>query len=711
MILDVVNDSDCSFVHDGEWLKSGDFKTARSTPIAARSKTRIELSAGAVDGVSGVIWWVDSSSDHNVYLSLALSRHRLGSWFVCYAGVPPANLKSELSSAPKLESSADGSFTGSRPGCEWVGTPEGVSLRILPDLPGFVPASLSELLAEEAKPLGHDDAHDLQTGDAADEHNLAFSPPTRKGPDADRPPTGDFMAQTRPKDASDGFLRGLKTAGAGLAGGALAVVSAPVAGAKSGGAMGFLKGIGVGVVGGAVLAVGGVGCGIAQVGRGIVHAPAAHKARREEKVWDQELGCWVEVDLVALERQAMEEEDAEAADKSTSSASSGRHSDPSATTVADTEYYDLLKVQPGASASEIKKAYYKEARQCHPDKNLGDEAATEKFQKLSTVYQVLSDPEIRKKYDKDGKAGVAEQKTVQMDPAAFFGLLFGSERFLPWTGELHIAMQADHFTKSAEEDEDKLLPGGLKRRQLRREVHCACYLRERLDRFVYSHDEEGFQKQMHAEAQDLATAQFGPELLQALGEIYQARAEIYLANELVGRFSLSKRIASAKHNGLVLRNGIRFYRTAAGSLIRAGKVYNAASKIKEGDKSHEPGESEERSPEEATKRQEQEKKVEEAMDNALPYFLKTAWAYVSRDIDSTVKMVGRKFLQDKSVPWQIRIRRAQALRCLGHIFFEEGIFAAGRAIAAGAEDSAAVAQGAQAKALLQEAMMGAMREK
>eukprot|EP00435_Cladocopium_sp_Y103_P026529 s851_g6.t1 len=92
--------------------------------------------------------------------------------------------------------------------------------------------------------------------------------------------------------------------------------------------------------------------------------------------------------------------------------------------------------RPNASPSDIKKAYYKEARLCHPDKNPGDAEATTKFQKLSTIYQVLSDPELRKKYDRDGKDGVNDaQKNVQMDARAFFGLLFGSERFEPWTGE------------------------------------------------------------------------------------------------------------------------------------------------------------------------------------------------------------------------------------------------------------------------------------
>ena len=48
--------------------------------------------------------------------------------------------------------------------------------------------------------------------------------------------------------------------------------------------------------------------------------------------------------------------------------------------VVDTTYYDLLEVNTSANSAEIKKAYYKKARECHPDKNPDDEEAKVKFQ-------------------------------------------------------------------------------------------------------------------------------------------------------------------------------------------------------------------------------------------------------------------------------------------------------------------------------------------
>jgi molecular chaperone DnaJ len=64
--------------------------------------------------------------------------------------------------------------------------------------------------------------------------------------------------------------------------------------------------------------------------------------------------------------------------------------------------YDTLGVAKNASQDEIKKAYRKLARQYHPDKNAGDKEAEEHFKEVQTAYDVLSDEEKRKQYDRFG---------------------------------------------------------------------------------------------------------------------------------------------------------------------------------------------------------------------------------------------------------------------------------------------------------------------
>src|SRR5216684_3545627 len=66
------------------------------------------------------------------------------------------------------------------------------------------------------------------------------------------------------------------------------------------------------------------------------------------------------------------------------------------------DYYSTLGVAKTATEKEVKQAFRKLARKHHPDVNPGDKTAESKFKEINEAYEVLGDPEKRKKYDELG---------------------------------------------------------------------------------------------------------------------------------------------------------------------------------------------------------------------------------------------------------------------------------------------------------------------
>ena len=97
------------------------------------------------------------------------------------------------------------------------------------------------------------------------------------------------------------------------------------------------------------------------------------------------------------------------------------------------DYYEILGVPKSASAEDIRKAFRTLALKFHPDRNPGDKEAEKKFKEISQAYDVLSDDEKRKQYDRFGPEGLRGYATRDFEGASFedifrsFGDIFGGE--------------------------------------------------------------------------------------------------------------------------------------------------------------------------------------------------------------------------------------------------------------------------------------------
>ncbi|GKY94297.1 hypothetical protein MPSEU_000395500 [Mayamaea pseudoterrestris] len=84
------------------------------------------------------------------------------------------------------------------------------------------------------------------------------------------------------------------------------------------------------------------------------------------------------------------------------------------------DFYKILGVAKGASTQEIKRAYRQKAKEFHPDSNPGSDT-TEQFQEINRAYEVLNNPDLKKKYDMFGEQGLGTSAASDATSGSPFG--------------------------------------------------------------------------------------------------------------------------------------------------------------------------------------------------------------------------------------------------------------------------------------------------
>ncbi|KAH6820309.1 DNAJ heat shock N-terminal domain-containing protein [Perilla frutescens var. hirtella] len=315
----------------------------------------------------------------------------------------------------------------------------------------------------------------------------------------------------------------------------------------------------------------------------------------------------------------------------------------------DTEYYETLGVGVDASEAEINKAYYKKARDVHPDKEHGDpEAAALDFHALGEAYQVLSNPEQREAYDRCGKDGVMKDSMV--DPTVLFGMMFGNEIFENYVGQLRLlSSPPPEFDPDIPPEVQKpKLEKIMKTMQEEREEKLTKILIHRLEPYIKG-ERDDFMESAKLESKHLCQAAFGKALLHTIGYIYrrQAAREIGKGKRYMKVPFLAEWVRDKRHT----RNTQSAAAQAAIAYIHLREEWKKCN-------------------EEQVKNKNTIKTAENIKDAIFVSF----WQMNVVDIETTLSHVCQAVLRDQGASKDILKQRAYGLKTLGKIFQEEVLF-------------------------------------
>ncbi|EPY53873.1 DNAJ protein Caj1/Djp1-type [Schizosaccharomyces cryophilus OY26] len=328
--------------------------------------------------------------------------------------------------------------------------------------------------------------------------------------------------------------------------------------------------------------------------------------------------------------------------------------------IADKEYYEILNVPVNADFTTIKKSYRRLAIRLHPDKNPNNsEEARENFQKLGEAYQVLSDPELRKRYDLYGKEGAVPEAGFA-DAFEFFRQLFGGESFKDYIGELNLLKELCKSMKDSSSEYKAIEDTDESKKKLQHEESLQenLLLQERIDTLCHNLVDKlsiwtetdmsepvtnAFKEKMRLEAEVLKEESFGEELLNAIGSTYFQRAKIFLESQSF--LGIKGLWSSLRAKGSLLKD-------TWSTVVSAVEVQTKAEALAKAE-------------EESNWTKE---KREEAARELTGKVLSATWKGTRFEVQNVIRNVSDKILFDENVPQEKLLQRARALHMVGEVF-------------------------------------------
>ncbi|CCH61303.1 hypothetical protein TBLA_0E02490 [Henningerozyma blattae CBS 6284] len=327
--------------------------------------------------------------------------------------------------------------------------------------------------------------------------------------------------------------------------------------------------------------------------------------------------------------------------------------------VKDLEYYDVLGVSPKASAIEIKKAYRKRAMETHPDKHPDDPDAQAKFQRVGEAYQVLSDEELRKRYDEFGKDYAIPQQGFT-DAQEYFTAIFGGESFGDWIGEFSIFKQMNEMAEKEQEQEQGGPDGKMtkeqrakaqemekKRREdvLKQIDELSVKLNKKIEDYMIAEKQgrlKEYEMKLHQEIEDMKLESFGLELLHLIAKVYHGRANDFIMSKKT--LGISKFITGPVNNARSVKETYNLVSTG----IEAQKSIKSMSEVDQD------------SLDEYEKAKFQNMMAGKALG--------VMWAMSKFELERKLKEVCNRILNDRHVSTSIRINKAKVMNFFAEQF-------------------------------------------